>query len=77
MRTPEQSEQLKKTSMWIFGLLMATFEILVRHGEDEAVFVFLLACLGFKPVVHLDGLFNKKSEPETPVLETAKEAVSP
>ena len=78
MRTPEQAAQLQKTATWIFCLSMAGFEIVLRHGEDEAVFVFLLAVLGFKPMVHIDGLFNKKTpEPQTPVPEAVKEAVAP
>ena len=76
-RTPEQSEQLRKTSYWVFGLFFAAFEIVVRHGQEPAVFVFLAMCLGFKPAVHLDGLFTKKPEPETPALGAAKEAATP
>ena len=76
-RSPAQSAQLQKTYMWIFGLIMASFEIVVRHGQDEAVFIFLLACLGFKPAVHLDNLFGKKPEPQTPAPEAAKEAATP
>ena len=75
-RTPAQSEQLRKTSMWVFGLVFAAFEIVVRHGAEPAVFVFLAACLGFKPAVHLDTLFNK-SESKTPAPEAAKEAATP
>ena len=76
-RTPAQSEQLKNTYTRIFCLGMAAFEIVIRHGEDEAVFVFLLAVLGFKPMMHIDGLFNKKPEPQTPAPEAAKEAATP
>ena len=76
-RTVAQSEQLRKTSMWIFGLVFAAFEIVVRHGQEPAVFVFLLACLGFKPAVHLDNLFGSKPALETPAPEAAKEAATP
>ena len=76
-RTTAQSEQLRKTWMWIFGLTFGAFEIVIRHGQDPAVFIFLAACLGFKPAVKLDGLFGSKPEPETPAPEAAKEAAIP
>ena len=63
--------------MWVFGLAMGAFEIIARHGEEPAVFVFLLACLGFKPMVRMDGLFGNKPELETPAPEAAKEAATP
>ena len=76
-RTTAQSEQLRKTSMWVFGLTFAAFEIVIRHGQDPAVFIFLLACLGLKPAIHLDNLFGKKPEPQTPAPEAVEEAVAP
>ena len=76
-RTTAQSAQLQKTAMWVFGLLMAGFEIVVRHGEDEAVFIFLLACIGYKPMGHIDDLFHRKPDPElqTPAPEAVEETV--
>ena len=79
-RTPAQSEQFRKTCFWVFGLTFAAFEIVVRHGAEPAVFVFLAMVLGFKPAVHLDHLFGGKPEqpaPQTPAPEAAKEAATP
>ena len=60
--------------LFFFGLIVAGWELVIRHGQDEAVLVFLTMCLGFQPAKSLDVLLKKSggifaqppiSDPET------------
>jgi len=50
---------MKKPILFIFGLVMATFEIVVRFGQDPYVFLFLFMCLGFIPAKSADEIIRK------------------
>ena len=69
--------QFKRYVLLAFGIGISTWEIVVRHAAEPIVLAVMGAWIGFKPMVHLDGLFNKKPEPQTPAPEAAKEAVTP
>ena len=70
-------EQIRRYVLLIFGVGLTTWEIVVRHAAEPIVIVVMGAWVGFKPMVHLDGLFNAKPEPQTPAPEAAKEAATP
>lgn len=51
--------RIRTAVLFIFGLTLAGWEIVFRHGQDEAVLVFLTMCLGFQPAKSLDVLLKK------------------
>ena len=69
-------EQFRKVLLLVFGLGLAVWEVVIQHGRDPAVMVFLAMMLGFQPAVKLDTLLRKTPAPETPATEPAKEAAS-
>ena len=75
MKAPAEA-QVRRTLLLIGGIALSTWEIVVRHAQEPAVFIFLAAWLGFRPAVKLDSLLRQPA-PETPAPEAAKEAVSP
>jgi hypothetical protein len=51
---------MRKPILFVFGLAMAVFEIVVRFGQDPYVFVFLLMCLGFIPAKSVDEILRRQ-----------------
>ena len=68
-------EQFRKIALLVFGLILGGWEVVLRHGQDPAVLVFLTMCLGFQPMAKLDTLLRKNPEPQTTAPDPVKEAV--
>lgn len=65
MKLPTHAS-MRKPILFVFGLVLAAWEIVVRFGQDPWVLVFLAMCLGFIPAKSIDEVFRRQGGLFTP-----------